>query len=322
MDFEELQSFMVVARKKSISKAARILHVTQPTLSMRLQRLEYRLGVKLLERKWDGVHLTKHGQFFLWYSVKVLQNMEEAATLIRRQESSELTRPFNAMTRSNGLKIGIDKTLCPALVHTIIRGIHKLNSDIDYTFITEYSDLMLDLIEHQELQICICFSNELVPGIEALPLLDDEMALIYPKHGYVQIREDLSNVAELRDRPFVLLSGSPLINFREVGGQAFLNMYGVVPSRYHIVDNIQVLLDIVAQGAGYSFVMVSQLFHLLEQQLPFHMIRLGRQYPTVMLRLVYVKDDSGAFPVEQIAMQLHARLAAEMSVMSARFPGR
>ncbi|MFD1678085.1 LysR family transcriptional regulator [Alicyclobacillus fodiniaquatilis] len=316
MDFEELQSFMVVAREKSISSAARALHVTQPTLSMRLQRLERGLGVKLLERKWDGVQLTKQGQFFLSYSAKLLQNMEEAATLMSRQESHELTPPFNAITDSHSLRIGIDNTLCPALIETMIEEMHAINPDIDCKFVTDYSDLMLNLTGHEELHLCIYFGGNLEPSVHTLSLFEDELALIYPYDGYPRIEADLSNVWALEDKPFVLLSGSPLIGFRDMVGQAFINMYGRVPNRYHIVDNMQVLFDIVKYGAGYSFVSVTNMLHLLDKPLPFRMIRLGKQYPTPLLYLSYAKQCDHVFPIEQIAKRLHARLLRKISHLS------
>lgn len=50
MDLEGLHSFATIAKEKSISKAAQTLHVTQPTLSARIRKLEEGMGVKLLDR--------------------------------------------------------------------------------------------------------------------------------------------------------------------------------------------------------------------------------------------------------------------------------
>ena len=50
MEFRLLRSFLTVARKQSISGAARVLHITQPSLSRQIMELEEELGVRLFER--------------------------------------------------------------------------------------------------------------------------------------------------------------------------------------------------------------------------------------------------------------------------------
>lgn len=50
MDIRVLEYFLMVAREENITKAAGLLHVTQPTLSRQLMQLEEELGTKLFER--------------------------------------------------------------------------------------------------------------------------------------------------------------------------------------------------------------------------------------------------------------------------------
>ena len=50
MDIRVLEYYLIVAREESITKAAAILHVTQPTLSRQLMQLEEELQVKLFNR--------------------------------------------------------------------------------------------------------------------------------------------------------------------------------------------------------------------------------------------------------------------------------
>ncbi|MEA4830115.1 MAG: LysR family transcriptional regulator, partial [Enterococcus thailandicus] len=50
MELRVLNYFLTVAREKTISKAAKTLHITQPTLSKQLKELEQELGIKLFER--------------------------------------------------------------------------------------------------------------------------------------------------------------------------------------------------------------------------------------------------------------------------------
>ena len=55
MELRGLKYFLMVAREENISKAAALLHVTQPTLSRQLMQLEDELGVKLFHRSRHSI---------------------------------------------------------------------------------------------------------------------------------------------------------------------------------------------------------------------------------------------------------------------------
>ena len=61
MELRVLRYFLMVAREESITRAAEILHITQPTLSRQLSQLEEELGVKLFERGARRITLTNEG---------------------------------------------------------------------------------------------------------------------------------------------------------------------------------------------------------------------------------------------------------------------
>ena len=72
MDLRVLNYFLTVAQEKTISKAAEVLHLSQPTLSKQLKDLEVELGVQLFTRgnreitlTTDGIYLQKRGREIL-----------------------------------------------------------------------------------------------------------------------------------------------------------------------------------------------------------------------------------------------------------------
>ena len=56
-----MRYFLAAAREENMTRAAQILHVTQPTLSRQLMQLEKKLGVKLFERSRHRIILTEDG---------------------------------------------------------------------------------------------------------------------------------------------------------------------------------------------------------------------------------------------------------------------
>ena len=65
MELRVLNYFLMTAREENITKAAKLLHITQPTLSRQLMQLEEELGVTLFERGKHSITLTEDGRL-LW----------------------------------------------------------------------------------------------------------------------------------------------------------------------------------------------------------------------------------------------------------------
>ncbi|WP_028356649.1 LysR family transcriptional regulator [Bordetella petrii] len=77
-DLQELQAFVAVAERASFRAAAEDLHLSQPALSRRIEKLETLLGARLLERTTRRVALTQVGRVFLERSRTALDELESA----------------------------------------------------------------------------------------------------------------------------------------------------------------------------------------------------------------------------------------------------
>ena len=65
MELRVLKYFLVIAREENFTKAAKQLHITQPSLTHAVHLLEDELDVALFEKKGRNVVLTKYGKLFL-----------------------------------------------------------------------------------------------------------------------------------------------------------------------------------------------------------------------------------------------------------------
>lgn len=73
MEIRVLRYFLAVVREESITKAAEILHITQPTLSRQLSRMEEEVGVRLFDRGTRKITLTNEGILLRRRAEEILQ---------------------------------------------------------------------------------------------------------------------------------------------------------------------------------------------------------------------------------------------------------
>jgi len=78
MDLEQVRTFLAVAANGSFLEAANRLHVTQSTVSARMQNLEAYLGTKLFVRNRAGAALTPSGKRFMRHAKSLMLTLEQA----------------------------------------------------------------------------------------------------------------------------------------------------------------------------------------------------------------------------------------------------
>lgn len=90
MEIRVLKYLLIVAREENITRAAELLHISQPTLSRQLMQLEEELGVKLFKRGKHNVYLTSEGALFRRRAQEIV-NLAERAKSEMKQEDELLT---------------------------------------------------------------------------------------------------------------------------------------------------------------------------------------------------------------------------------------
>ena len=133
--FEDLETFVAVARAGSVSRAADQLRLAKSAVSKRLSDLEARLGVGLITRTTRQLSLTDAGAAFLTKAETILDDLNEAEALIRETGSTLHGRLRIAAPLSFGLS-----HLKPVIASFILRH-PPLNVEVDF------SDRQVNLVE-------------------------------------------------------------------------------------------------------------------------------------------------------------------------------
>lgn len=145
MEIRVLRYFLTVVREEGITKAAEVLHITQPTLSRQLQQLEDEVGVRLFNRGSKKISLTNEG-------VLLKRRAEEILTLVNRTEKDLLTQE---KLIDGNIVIGMGELAAVRLLPEVLAGFHKKYPLVKFDFITDTADLVKEQMEHGLIDIGI-----------------------------------------------------------------------------------------------------------------------------------------------------------------------
>jgi LysR family pca operon transcriptional activator len=86
--FRHLQTFLEVARQRSVGKAADVLHVSQPAVTKTIRELELALDVKLFEKDGRGIRITRYGEVFLRHAGASVAAIQQGIDSVSRAQLS------------------------------------------------------------------------------------------------------------------------------------------------------------------------------------------------------------------------------------------
>ena len=137
MELRVLRYFLAVAREENITKAAALLHVTQPTLSRQLMQLEEELGVKLFRRSQYRVILTDEGMLLRRRAQQIVELADKAERELQQHEE-ELT---------GEVAIGCGESVAMTFLSTHIRAFRALHPQVRFRIYSANADDVKERIE-------------------------------------------------------------------------------------------------------------------------------------------------------------------------------
>ena len=138
MELRVLRYFLVVAREENITKAANLLHITQPTLSRQLMQLEEELGVKLFTRSRHSIILTEDGNLLRRRAQEIVDLAEKAERELMHEEEAV----------AGEIAIGCGETKNMAPLSRMIAAFQKLYPNVQFYIYTANADDVRERIEN------------------------------------------------------------------------------------------------------------------------------------------------------------------------------
>lgn len=172
MDIEQARTFLAIAAHGSFLEAASRLHVTQSTVSARIQHLEADLGVRLFVRNRAGATLTPAGRRFMQHAKTLILTIEQA------HHDVGLPSRYRASIRIGG-RIALWEGFLPRWVGWMRQAAEDVSIRCEIGF---EEDLMRRMIEGT-LDIGLMYTPSHAPGLVVEHLFDETLVLVSSRRG-------------------------------------------------------------------------------------------------------------------------------------------
>jgi LysR family hydrogen peroxide-inducible transcriptional activator len=242
MELHQLRYFCAIADSGSFSRAAQQTHVSQPSLSQQIRKLEDELGARLFDRLGRTVRLTELGRGFLPRARAILRDLEAARSDVVERKASI----------SGAVSVGVIPTIAPYFLPPILATFFRKFPQASVTVMEEITPLLLERLRGGNIDVAIVALPLHVKGheFEAVPLLNEKLYAVLPKRHALADRHALS-LKELQSEPFLLLRDGHC--FRETAVAA-CKRARVSPQIIFESGQFSSILSMVTAGLGVSIV--------------------------------------------------------------------
>jgi len=239
MDFDQLETFLEVARLCSFSRAAEKRFRTQPAISSQIRALEEEVGARLLDRSGGKVSLTAPGKLFLKYAEETIESRKAVLTAVA--ETERIPR--------GEIIVGANEGTCLHILPEVFAEFKRQYPDVAVNIKrSDYAKILESVID-----------NSVDFGVVSLPVSDtrltvvlihrDELVIIAPpRHPLAKVKS--ASVAEAAKFPLVV----PKAGHTRDALENLFHEHKLKPRYAMELDSSELLKRFVAADVGVGFI--------------------------------------------------------------------
>jgi DNA-binding transcriptional LysR family regulator len=222
MEIHQLRYFVAVAEEGNFSHAAEREHVSQPSLSQQIQKLEAELGQQLFDRLPRAVVLTEAGRCLLEYARQVLTTIADARRCVAGVEDEVAGR----------LSVGAIPSMALYLLPRLITDFQRAHPRVTFELLEDTTEKLAQRLEDGTIDMVLASSGEETLNLKHYPLGRERLLLLVPeKHR---------------------LAGKRAVRWSDLGQEKFLLLHevhslSITVRRLLAVNNLNP--ELVLQGA-------------------------------------------------------------------------
>lgn len=193
MEMHQIRYFLAVCETLNFTRAAETCHVSQPSLTFAIKRLEEELGGELFDREKKRIRLTRLGEVMQPHLGKIMT--ESRMALDNASQFLKLNK--------TPIKIGALMTLGPVGPSRFFRHFQQCHPGVEVELIDDHQPALLQNLLKGELDAAFINSTvEVEGGMELLPLFTENYLVVFPKNHPFESKSSIS-LAEVSGMPYV-----------------------------------------------------------------------------------------------------------------------
>ena len=240
MEVHQIRYFRAVAQCRSFTRAALREHVSQPTLSHQILKLEDELGAKLFHRSGRSVSLTSFGEAFLPKAEIILREIQDAQAQIHQLAGIEAGK----------ITVGVIPTIAPFFLPGLLADFVKQHPLIEVKIVEESSTTLIESLREGAVELAIMPLPVRAKWVSHIELARENLyAVVCVSHPLA--KEKRLTVKQLAGAPFLFLKDGHC--FRDSALDAFRRA-NVEPRITFETGCFLTILNMVKAGMGISVV--------------------------------------------------------------------
>jgi LysR family nitrogen assimilation transcriptional regulator len=173
MDIRQLRYFIAIVEQGSFSRAAAILHIAQPALSLHVRNIEADLGTQLLFRSPQGVVPTEAGEILLRNARIIVDQLVVTEEEIRGHKSDP----------SGVVRLGLPGTISEILSVPLITEARRRYPKIQLRIAEAMSGFVLEWMREARIDLAVIYRKVSDAGLATVELLEEELVFFAPEGG-------------------------------------------------------------------------------------------------------------------------------------------
>lgn len=236
MELKQLRNFRAVAQAEHVTRAARQLGLSQPSLSRTIRRLEREIGVPLFDRQGRQIRLNPSGRVFLRQVESALHELEEGRREVVDRAGSGTGEVVLLATALRSLP-------------ELLRSFRAHHPRVGFRLTQAGASEMAEQLARGECDLSISSVPIEGPDLRSVPLMTEEILLALPP-GHRFLGRTEADLREFADEPFVALRRG--YDLRDLTDR-FCQEAGFVPDVVCELNEPGAIRNMVAAGLGVAF---------------------------------------------------------------------
>lgn len=248
---QQLRILKAIASEKSFTQAAKILFVSQPSVSKQIKTLEDRLNISLINRENTTISLTEAGKLFLQYSERILALCEESCRALNDLQVGDRGQ----------LKVGASQTIGTYLMPRILALFAQNHPQMNIQVYVDSTRIIAKNVVKGKIDIAVVGGNipkDLQNNLKVESFVNDELILIIPKSHPFALKKNIKK-NDLYHLNFITLDSNSTI--RKLIDD-ILNQNHIRTKQLNIImqlNSIEAIKTAVSLGLGAAFISSSAI---------------------------------------------------------------